>query len=323
MAIMRHVVKILYTSGLFISISLNPLISQTLTKKINPLDFLKSSPKLALSPFILLEDNCDSHIILVEKRSQRLYVLNKCKDSMVIESSYMCSTGKMWGDKQESGDMKTPEGIYFLNNRIDSSALPPKYGAGALVLDYPNGFDKLNKKKGYGIWIHGTNEPERLRNSMDTRGCIILKNEDYIDLAKYIELHKTPVVILDEVQYRKTEYVERDKKETMEFLENWKNNWESKNLDDYINLYTKNFRHNKMNIRAYRSYKKRLFKRYKWIKLRLSNIQIFRSQQYILINFLQEYSADTFSDYGIKQLFLTKDNNSYKIIKENWTEIQN
>ncbi|UCC39414.1 MAG: L,D-transpeptidase [Candidatus Aminicenantes bacterium] len=260
---------------------------------------------------------------MVEKRSQRLFVLNKQKDSIVAERSYLCSTGKVSGNKKRSGDLKTPEGIYFLNEKIDSSALPPKYGAGAYVLDYPNGFDQIIKRKGYGIWIHGTNEPERLEKSMDTRGCVIVKDEDFIDLAQYVELYKTPVVIVDEVQYRNIEYVNRDKKETMEFLENWKVSWQSKSLENYIKLYSKDFRRKKMNIQSYRSYKKRLFRKYDWIKLRLSNIQIFRNPQYIVINFIQEYSADTYSDFGVKQLFLIKENNSFRIIKENWTEIQN
>jgi len=315
--------KISYYIGIIILISTNLLLSQDPTKEIDHSKFLKPSSKIALSPFILLDEDNRSHIILVEKRSQRLLVLSKQNGSLIVENSYLCSTGKIGGNKQESGDLKTPEGIYFLQKKIDSSALPPKYGAGAYVLDYPNGFDKLKKRKGYGIWIHGTNEPDRLEKSMDTRGCVILKNESFIDLAKYIKLYKTPVVIVDEIQYRKIEFVTKDKKETMEFLENWKTSWESKNLDNYIELYSKNFRHDKMNIGAFRSYKKRLFRTYDWIKLHLSNVQIFHAPQYILINLLQDYSSDTYSDFGIKQLFLTKENNSYRIIKENWTEIQN
>ena len=319
---MKHHTIISHCIGVFILISTNILLSQNPSKEINGSKFLKPSSKIALSPFIFLDEHNNSHIILVEKRGQRLLVLNKQNGSLVIENSYLCSTGKISGNKQEPGDMKTPEGIYFLRKQIDSSALDPKYGAGAYVLDYPNGFDQIKKRKGYGIWIHGTNEPERLEKSMDTRGCVVLKNEDFIDLAKYIKLYKTPVVIVDEIQYRKMEFVNRDKADTMEFLENWKTNWESKNLDDYINLYAKNFKHKKMNIQAYRSYKKRLFRKYVWIKLRLSNVQIFHTPQYLLINLLQEYSADTYSDFGIKQLFLTKENNTYKIIKETWTGIQ-
>ncbi len=320
---MRRHSKISYCIGIIILISTHLLWSQNPKKEIDHSKFLKPSSKIALSSFILLDEDNSSHIILVEKRSQRLLVLSKQNDSLVIENSYLCSTGKISGNKQESGDMKTPEGIYFLQKKIDSSALPPKYGAGAYVLDYPNGFDKLEKRKGYGIWIHGTNEPERLEKSMDTRGCVILKNESFIDLAKYIRLYKTPVVIVNEIQYRKIEFVNRDNKEIMEFLENWKKSWESKNLNDYIKIYSKNFRREKMNIGAYRSYKKRLFRTYDWIKLRLSNVQIFHTPQYILINLLQDYSSDRYSDFGVKQLFLIKENNSYRIIKENWIEIQN
>lgn len=320
---MKRHTKISYSICIIILISTNLLLSQDPTREIDHSKFLKPSSKIALSPFILLDGDNRSHIILVEKRSQRLLVLSKQNGSLIIENSYLCSTGKTSGNKQESGDMKTPEGIYFLQKKIDSSALPPKYGAGAYVLNYPNGFDKLKKRKGYGIWIHGTNEPDRLEKSMDTQGCVILKNESFIDLAKYIKLYKTPVVIVDEIQYRKIEFVTRDKKEIMEFLENWKTSWESKKLDNYIELYSKNFRHEKMNIGAFRSYKKRLFRTYDWIKLHLSNVQIFRAPQYILINLLQDYSSDKYSDFGIKQLFLIKENNSYRITKENWTEIQN
>jgi len=320
---MRRYTKISYPIGIFILISTSLLLSQDVSKEIDKSKLLMPAGKISLSPFILLDDDNSSHIILVEKRGQRLLVLSKSNRSLVIENSYLCSTGKISGNKQESGDMRTPEGIYFLRKKIEPSALPPKYGAGAYVLDYPNGFDQVKKRKGYGIWIHGTNEPERLEKSMDTQGCVVLKDEDFQGLAKYIKLYITPIVIVDEIQYRKMEFVNRDKTETMEFLENWKTSWESKNLEEYINLYSKNFRHKKMNIQAYRSYKKRLFRKYDWIKLHLSNIQIFHTPQYILINLLQEYSADTYSDFGIKQLFLTKENNTYKIVKENWTEIQN
>lgn len=320
---MKFIRNILCGIGVFLLLSTNFLLSQTPTKETDGSKILKPADNIALSPFILLDEDNSSHILLVEKRSQRLFVLNKQNGSLSIESSYLCSTGKVSGNKQESGDMKTPEGIYFLRKTIDPSTLPPKYGAGAYVLDYPNGFDFIKKRKGYGIWIHGTNEPERLKKSMDTRGCVILKNEDFIDLAKYIQLHKTPIIIVDEIQYRKMEFVNKDRKETMEFLEGWKASWESKKVEDYIKLYSKDFRHEKMNIREYRSYKKRIFSKYTWIKLDLSNIQILRHPQYILINFLQKYSANTYSDFGVKQLFIIKENNTYRIIKENWIRIQN
>ena len=152
---MKFFRNILCCLSVFLLISTNFLPSQTPTKEIDNSKFLKPSDKIALSPFILLDEDNSSHILLVEKRGQRLFVLNKQNGSLAIESSYLCSTGKVSGDKQESGDMKTPEGIYFLQKTIDPSTLPPKYGAGAYVLDYPNGFDIIKKRKGYGIWIHG------------------------------------------------------------------------------------------------------------------------------------------------------------------------
>jgi len=298
------------------------LLSQTLSPDFSSAGFPKFSKNVFPAPFIYVEEHNGSHIILVEKRSQSLFLLNHVNGNIGLEKSYICSTGKQTGNKKETGDLKTPEGIYFSRSAIDSTDLQPLYGAGAFVLDYPNKFDLLSNKNGHGIWIHGTNEPERLKNSNDTKGCVVLKNEDLTDLAEYIKLNQTPVIIVNEIEYRNLEYVIKDREEILHFLKNWKKSWELKDLNTFIDCYSTRFRFNNMSLNSFRRYKNNLFNRYKWIKLDIDNIQIYKNGENALVNFNQKFLTDSYSDSGSKQLYLIKEQNEYKIIEEIWTELK-
>jgi len=320
---MRIFYSILFSVLLFPLFFSTTLISQTLAPDFSIGGFPKFTDEVIPSPFIYVEGIKSSHIILVEKRGQTLFLLNQKNGKVNIEKSYICSTGKELGDKKIRGDFKTPEGIYFSRSRIDSTELHDLYGAGAFVLDYPNKFDIIDKKNGQGIWIHGTNEPERLQNSNDTEGCIVLKNEDFLDLAQYIVLNQTTVVVVNEIEYRNTEYVKTDRNEILSFFEDWQNSWKSKDIDSYTAFYSRRFRYKDKSFNYFRAYKKNLFERYKQIDLVLENIQVFKTGQYALISFIQNFSTDSYSDAGMKQLYVVKEKKSYKIIEEIWTEINN
>ena len=59
---------------------------------------------------------------------------------------FKIAIGKEKGDKQFEGDNKTPEGIYFVNRIIDGKSLPEKYGPLALPINFPNAYDKDQRK---------------------------------------------------------------------------------------------------------------------------------------------------------------------------------
>ncbi len=272
-------------------------------------------------PFLHLDCNKSSeYLFLVEKRSQSFLVLKAVDSTLFVEKQYVCSTGKVRGDKNVVGDLKTPEGIYFIRDEKDKQYLAPIYGAGAFVLDYPNGFDKMKKKNGYGIWIHGTDEPERIQNSNDTKGCVVLENTDFNDVSQYVTIDQTPVVIVDEIYFRNQNFVEADKLEIVNFLQKWKKSWENQNIGTFIDCYSKQFHFDGMNYYAYKAYKNRLFKQYKDIAVDLYNIQIFKDDVNYVANFYQDYSTENYKDSGIKQLYIIKENDSFKIVREVWNE---
>ena len=118
--------------------------------------------------------------LVVDKQSHRLYVYRREGDGQPphLVGDFYVSTGKLSGDKSSSGDMRTPEGVYFLTRHIPNSALPEKYGSGAYPLDYPNELDAHEGKTGEGIWLHGTDNAFYSRPPQDSEGCVVLPNID-------------------------------------------------------------------------------------------------------------------------------------------------
>jgi len=87
------------------------------------------------------------------------------------EDRYMF-VGENGVGKQRAWDRRTPLGIYFANEQLDTSRMHEKYGPTAFPLDYPNAWDEFNERTGDGIWIHGVPSDSEHRPPLDTDGCI-------------------------------------------------------------------------------------------------------------------------------------------------------
>ena len=186
----------------------------------------------------------ESYAILVEKQRQKLFLYGSLDGEVELIKSFPCSTGENSGDKKEKGDKKTPEGIYFFTRTFEDEELNPRYGAKAFVLNYPNFFDRLQQKDGRGIWLHGVNKP-LVPN--DSKGCIALNNQDILELAKYISLYRTPIIVLEKIENLPEEEIGRKEHQLKNFVYKWLNSWENKELLNYMSCYTKDFRSKGMN----------------------------------------------------------------------------
>jgi len=157
-----------------------------------------NAEKIIPNSLIAMQTNkAIDHVLLVEKESQKLYVY--AYDGQFRElKRYQCSTGENKGSKKQSGDRKTPEGVYFFNNRFTKRDLTPIYGTRAFPIDYPNYMDRFAGKNGSAIWVHGTNKKLKDR---DTNGCVAMINKDIDELDKYIDLHHTPIIIQKKIKY--------------------------------------------------------------------------------------------------------------------------
>ncbi len=135
-------------------------------------------------------------VLLVVKSIPALYVIG---DELGTHDAYYVISGKAKGDKQRRGDLKTPEGTYFFVETIDGKELPGRYGILAVVMDYPNPIDKLLKKTGSGIWLHGTDDPPRLKRPRESKGCVVGLDDDILRIINYIEIGRTPIIVVEEL----------------------------------------------------------------------------------------------------------------------------
>jgi hypothetical protein len=136
------------------------------------------------------------HIILIEKNRQRLRILELGESLRVIED-FVAATGENPGNKQDSGDLKTPEGIYFITNVFIDDKITI-FGDKAFHLDYPNFFDRQAGRNGDGIYIHGTNKELQ---PYSTNGCITLNRVELDELGRYITQAVTPVIIVPDLNF--------------------------------------------------------------------------------------------------------------------------
>lgn len=161
------------------------------------LDAYRHSRAAHLLPRTLLQLGASTpRALLVDKHRHRLYVFeNSGPDAppRMVRDMYV-SLGRQPGNKTRRGDLRTPEGVYFITRHIPGAALPPKYGRGAFPLDYPNPIDRDLGKTGDGIWLHGTAPEYYSRPPLDSEGCVVLANPDLDELSELLT-PGTPVVI--------------------------------------------------------------------------------------------------------------------------------
>ncbi|MCP5103345.1 MAG: L,D-transpeptidase family protein [bacterium] len=242
----------------------------------------------------------EQHIIIVEKSTQTLSVYSNYQPEPV--ETFTITTGKKNGRKLREGDLKTPEGIYYFRRILSGDQLPKvdDYGEKAFTLNYPNPVDKKEARAGSGIWLHGAFSEDKTSNPNNTRGCVVMKNGDLTKVSKYIFLNQTPICIYDKITYDTEENIRTKRDRFIEHLREWKTNWENKNIEGYIDYYEKIFSYSGMNRARFKTYKKNLNSTYRFIKVTLSDINVYHYQDYYIVMFHQLYISDRNHFYSKK-----------------------
>lgn len=126
------------------------------------------------------------------KRDRTLYVYRRAGARWERTAAYPMAIGRRNGNKSDAGDLRTPEGRYWINGLRPGPMEGPIYGPLVFTLNYPHPGDEAEGKSGHGIWIHGV---EAGKLPTFTQGCLSLANEDVLALAAYADVG-TPVIIL-------------------------------------------------------------------------------------------------------------------------------
>jgi murein L,D-transpeptidase YafK len=132
--------------------------------------------------------NIDNIVVLKSKRQLLAY-----SNGQLIKT-YKISIGlQPVGDKQFQGDNKTPEGIYFINDKNPNSISHKNLG-----ISYPNKDDienakRLGKSAGGDIKIHGLFNNSGFISKFHrwfgfTYGCIMVTDEEIDELYSAVQI---------------------------------------------------------------------------------------------------------------------------------------
>ncbi|MCB0348458.1 MAG: L,D-transpeptidase family protein [Bdellovibrionales bacterium] len=262
------------------------------------------------------------YVITVDKSRKKLSVWKTDVYPYQLVKEYDSDQGQNAGAKMASGDKKTPEGIYFFNEQKDGYKVNfDLYGVRIFTMDYPNLFDKRAGKTGYGIWLHAV--PDTVPLSRGSRGCVVIRNDDILEISNNITLKKTPILVFNHLDMMPLKEHKKLAGGLEAFIKSWQNAWESKDITSYMSHYAEDFYSSRMNKEKWQSYKQKLNTTYEKISVSFSDPVIYEVDGNILVRSLQRYSSDQHEDFGEKFLYIQrKQGLGFKIVAEEWSPVE-
>ena len=180
-------------------------------------------------------------VFVAETASSAFHRFSNVDGAIVHSGSYYMSIGEAGSGKQRAGDKRTPLGVYFVTEQLDTSRLHEKYGVTAFPLDYPNALDRSYGRAGDGIWVHGVDRRGGRRPALDTDGCIALPNDDLAELISLFEENVTPVLITAEMPWTDADQTRRLRSELEAHVTVWAESFAAGDLYTYLSLYADDF----------------------------------------------------------------------------------
>lgn len=199
-------------------------------------------------------------VFVADAGNATLYHFEHDEDRLTAGAETYMSVGQRGVGKERAWDRRTPLGIYFVVDQLDTSRLHEKYGVTAFPLDYPNEWDRLNERTGDGIWVHGVLPGEERRPPFDTDGCLALPNEDLAELEPRFLPLTTPVIVTREMQWVSEESRQTLRAELRESVDRWVSSLANADLHAYLSLYASDFAYRGMSTSE-------------WAALRLSSFE--------------------------------------------------
>lgn len=204
---------------------------------------LRERPDPDMVPRAVLQLREDQkHVLVVDAKRSRLYVYENKGGQLKFDRDYYISQGKLGINKLKAGDQKTPIGIYYITGHLSGARLPDFYGSGALPINYPNEWDRINGRSGSGIWLHGTPPDSFSRPPLSSDGCVVLTNPDLSKLAASVEIGKTPVVITEQVEFVNKKKLDTERGVANRMVDAWRNDMESLDATKLTSHYSRQFK---------------------------------------------------------------------------------
>lgn len=286
--------------------------------------YLEAPPEGAVpDPLLQLPAEVEQ-VILVDLDAFRLYVLAHEDGELRIVSDYYASIGKGGIDKQREGDEKTPVGVYNVTGYLPDERLLDLYGIGAFPISYPNLWDKLRRRTGSGIWIHGTEWSTYSRPPLSSRGCVSLSNEHFEDLRRRVEVGRTPVIVARQIRWVTPQEVQDRRQDVLAAVEQWRQDWESLETDRYLSHYAEDFHSEDMEREQFVAHKRRVNSQKRFIRVELGEVEAYEypgEDGLVMVEFRQVYDSSNYSSLDKKQQFWRRQAEGWRIVHEGDVDI--
>jgi len=279
-------------------------------------------PPAQESPQPLVLADAGEYLLICEKETKTLYIFRFSDGKFSPVKQYPCIIGANNHEKRRDGDFATPVGVYFFLRFASGSTLPEIYGYGAYVLNYPNYLDRREGKKGGGIWIHGHSAGKTIGKDIpDTKGCIAVSNDALKEMSGFLKPNGTPIAVVNKLQFSKIANQADLSKDLINFMNAWRQGWESINTRKFMSFYAPEFVNSEgMGYQAFKQQKEKVNKGKKFIRVKAENIAILMPQEYggkiAIVRFLQRYHSNNFNSDSKKIFYLKKGQTGWQIIGE-------
>jgi hypothetical protein len=259
-------------------------------------------------------------VLVADTEAATMYRFRKTPRGMQeVDRRYM-SIGQNGAGKQRAWDRKTPLGIYFITEELDTSRLADKYGVAAFPLDYPNTWDRMHERTGYGIWLHGVDHRNPDRPPFDTDGCLALPNDELLRISGGLTPLETPVVVVPGMRWSAEEDIDSTRDELRRAIESWRASLESGNLFGYLALYADDFRYRDMERPDWSSWRMAVFEKRPLASVTLDDMIILADPAepgLYLSRFKQRLATDSGTFRTTKRLYWRPDAaGDWKIVAE-------
>ena len=263
----------------------------------------------------------ETNVVLVDKSLKRLYIARLQGNDMEVLEEFPILTGRVDGNKIKRGDEKTPEGVYYVLSYSSGDELVKRYGeyaliygAGSFPLNYPNIVDRIERKTGGGIWLHG------VKPNLDktyTQGCVAMNNTHFNTLFKNIKV-TTPTIIAEKLMYTDEYNYNSVKSKVEKSFNDFITAWEKNNKQAFRDAVHTNFKtFGGTTKKAYTATKTSLMDIYPQKDIRNMNTKYFiKDEKYAVVDTEQFYCAPNLTTFTNKKYYFIDENGKLKLISE-------
>ena len=257
--------------------------------------------------------------LVFDLSNNRMHIYDVGAEGSTPIGDYFVAVGKNGIAKSREGDEKTPVGIYFVSSYIPGDSLPAIYGVGAFPISYPNAWDRRLRRTGSGIWIHGTDKDDASLLPQSSRGCLTLRNVDFMTMSQFVRIRRTPVIVTDTVSWASPGALEADRASLSAAIETWRVDWESLDSDAYLRHYADDFRTDSMDRAAWTAHKRRVNAKKSYIRVGVDDVGIYGypgEPELFLVTFEQEYKSSNFQARRWKHQYWRREAGTWRIVHE-------